>query len=349
MRLRLFALSATIVLALGACGETLFEPTAATVDGHKITIEQVDAAGDTFAATPRFKELAKDGSGDEIRRQFEQSYLSQQISHIVITGKAEELGVEASDDEVQQQIDSIKQNFGSDEEFEKALADQGIQLTQLPGLVRDQLLEQKLRDEVTKDVAVTPQELRDYYDEHIADFQQSRVSHILVKKKPLADRLARELQALPRKQVEDRFATLAKQHSTDPGSAVKGGDLGLGPSSKYVEPFAKAVDALDVGVVSDPVQTQFGYHVILVTKKMTQSFAQARASIEAQLVGPEADKVWADWLKDAYEEADIRVNSRYGELDIETRRVIDTPDEDVPGVEGSETPSPGESAASPGS
>ena len=351
MRLRSLAVLGACALVFAGCG-TLFEPTAATVNGHKITIERVDAAGEKFVATPRFKELAQEGQGDEIRRQFEQSFLTQLISHDIITAEAEEAGIEASDEEVTEQIEVIKQNFENEEAFQKALADQALDEAQLPSLVRDQILEQKLHEQVVEDIEVTPEEISDYYDENITDYQQTRAAHILVKPKDeaLAGRLASQLQDTPVGERKALFAQLAKQHSIDPTSAKKGGDLGLAPSSKYVPSFAAAIDALELNEISDPVETQFGFHIILVTKRVTAPLSEASETIRTQLEGPKADKAWSDWLREAYEDADVKVNPRYGVLDIPSRRVVDADPQDVPGSDVEETPSapaPGQPEESP--
>ncbi|MRR12279.1 foldase, partial [bacterium] len=58
------------------------------------------------------------------------------------------------------------------------------------------------------------------------------------------------------------FAELATANSTDPGSASQGGSLGWSPTSAYVTQFAEAADSLEVGEVSDPVQSDFGWHII---------------------------------------------------------------------------------------
>ncbi|TVR32833.1 MAG: DUF434 domain-containing protein [Spirochaetaceae bacterium] len=87
-----------------------------------------------------------------------------------------------------------------------------------------------------------------------------RASHILVKSKDLARRLRQEIKQ------GARFEEVARQHSTCP-SKSKGGDLGWFGEGKMVKPFEDAVRKSGVGSVSDPVQTQFGYHIIKVTGK----------------------------------------------------------------------------------
>jgi foldase protein PrsA len=340
-RAKLWAAALVGALALAGCG-TLFEPTAAVVNDHKITVKEVDAVGERFTESSRYKELAKDGGQEEARRQIEQTYLASLISRNILEGLAKAEGIEVTEAEVTDQIATIKKSFASQEEFDKALGDEGVTMTELPDLVRGQILEAKLRQKVAEDAAATPAEVRAYYDSHIDDFRQIRASHILVKKRALADQLSKRLQNTPVSSRAQLFAKLAKKNSIDTGSGPKGGDLGLAPSSKYVPSFAAALEALDVNEVSDPVQSQFGYHVILVTEKVTQSFAEAKASIEKQLATEQGDKAWTDYITKAYEDADIRVNPRYGVLDTSTRRITDTPPEDVPGsdVQPSATPSP---------
>lgn len=85
-----------------------------------------------------------------------------------------------------------------------------------------------------------------------------RASHILVKDKTLAIRIAKEAKG------GANFAQLAKRYSTCP-SKSKGGDLGWFKQGQMVPPFENAVKKMSTGRVSDPVRTQFGYHIIKKT------------------------------------------------------------------------------------
>lgn len=85
-----------------------------------------------------------------------------------------------------------------------------------------------------------------------------RASHILEKEKSLADQIAKKAKS------GVNFSTLAKTYSTCP-SKSKGGDLGWFKSGQMVAPFERAVMKMPNGRISDPVRTQFGYHIIKKT------------------------------------------------------------------------------------
>ena len=88
--------------------------------------------------------------------------------------------------------------------------------------------------------------------------------HILVKTKAEAEKVRALLEA---DNTDANWKKVAKQYSTDPGSKNNGGSLGNFPKGRMVKPFENAAFALKVGEISQPVKTQFGYHVIEVTKK----------------------------------------------------------------------------------
>lgn len=85
------------------------------------------------------------------------------------------------------------------------------------------------------------------------------VSHILVETEDEANQLLAELEG------GADFGELAAANSTDPSAATNGGDLGCAPSANYVPPFAEAVDNAEEGVYVGPVQTDFGFHILIVT------------------------------------------------------------------------------------
>jgi len=85
--------------------------------------------------------------------------------------------------------------------------------------------------------------------------KEYKVSHILVKTEDEAKVIAEQLK-------NSKFEDVAMDKSQDPGSSVKGGDLGWAVPSNFVKPFADAMVGLNKGQISAPVHTQFGWHII---------------------------------------------------------------------------------------
>ncbi|MEZ5565342.1 MAG: peptidylprolyl isomerase [Gammaproteobacteria bacterium] len=110
---------------------------------------------------------------------------------------------------------------------------------------------------------ISDAEIQTEYDEQVANVpKEYKARHILVDDKALAEAIIKKLQAS--KNVDTDFAAQAKEFSKD-GSAAQGGDLGWFNPQSMVKPFADAVVAMDKGKFSEvPVETQFGYHVILL-------------------------------------------------------------------------------------
>ena len=137
--------------------------------------------------------------------------------------------------------------------------------------------------------AVTEDEAKKIFDAKIGEVkpeQEVHARHILVATKAEAKEVAERL-----KNGED-FATVAKEKSKDTGA--EGGDLGFFTRGQMLKPFEDAAFALEVGQISEPVQTQFGWHIIKVEEKRDQplpTFDQVKSAIIAQLVQAKAQEV----------------------------------------------------------
>jgi len=154
------------------------------------------------------------------------------------------------------------------------------------------------QDAVLAQIKVTPEEIAAYYKapENQARFvvpEQRRASHILIaaaKDASPADRekakaKAQDILAKVRANPAD-FAALAKKFSEDPGSAERGGDLDYAPAANYVKPFSDALFALKPNEISDLVETEFGYHIIMLTGDRpgsVRTIDEARPEIEAEI------------------------------------------------------------------
>ena len=154
--------------------------------------------------------------------------------------------------------------------------------------------------------------VKDFYEKNRAAFQVNCVRHILVGDRALAASIKQRIAA-----GED-FAAIARAESRDNqgpdgGSAAKGGDLGCTPSGSFVAPFEAAANSLPPGQVSDPVQTQFGFHLIQVVERRARSLEEATPDIRRQLQ-PETSDPLRTFIDESFAKADIKVNPRYGEF-----------------------------------
>lgn len=332
MSRRIVLACAGLLLALPGCAD-LLDPAAAVVDGKKITVEEVTAGVERFTRTQEFERLSAQGDAKAIKRQFEQGYLSQLIRRAVMQPRADELGIEVTEDELKSRIDEIKNDFPSEAAFAEALKEQGLDEEQLELLVEDSLLEEELRAAVTAEAVPAEPEVREYYESHRDDYVQNHAQHILVDNRNLAGVVRDQLLAVPAKQQAKEFDRLARRFSTDDSNAKDGGDLGFSNPGDFVPPFEAALDELDEGEISEPVKTDFGWHVIRLIERRVQSFEDVRAQIESELAGETEERVWQDWVAAAYEDAEVKVNPRYGELDEASGQVVDASAADIPGGE----------------
>ncbi len=176
---------------------------------------------------------------------------------------------------------------------------------QNPESVRLQYAEMRL-DDITREVAADTQGLQAYYEANKSRYteeEKRHASHILVKISDALPEAAalQKAQAL-RAELEagKDFATLARQESADPGSKAAGGDLGWASRGAYVQPFADALYALKVGEISQPVRTQFGYHLIRldeVRPGQAKTLESARAEIETDYRRQRASELYGDRLE----------------------------------------------------
>lgn len=170
-------------------------------------------------------------------------------------------------------------------------------------------------------IELPEQDLKTYYEQNLqrlAGQEQRRASHILInaaKDLPAADKQkarakAESLLATVR-QSPKTFAEVARKNSDDTGSAARGGDLDFFARGAMVKPFEDAAFALQKGDISDIVESDFGYHIILLTDvKLPQapSFESMRPQLEADLRKQQAQRQFAElaetFSNSVYEQSD---------------------------------------------
>jgi peptidyl-prolyl cis-trans isomerase C len=252
------------------------------------------------AGTPEFKNLQNQGLEYLVRReQFAQ--------------KAEDLDVEVTDKQVDERLEQLKKQFygGSDKKFKSSLKKLLLTEEQVKNDVRAQLLEEQLYKKVTEEVKVTDKEIDEFYKKNKAQYQQAatrEVRHILVKTKPKADALHAQLKG------GADFAKLAKKNSEDPGSKSQGGKLTVS-KGQTVPPFDKAAFSLDKNELSQPIKTQYGWHIIEplseVKKATTTPLPQVKEAIKQQLLSEKKTKEMRTWIEGLKDEFDVAYQVGY--------------------------------------
>lgn len=208
------------------------------------------------------------------------------------------MGIKVTEDEVNSQLASLKEQFfnGDEEKYQEELEKQGLTEEQLREQIESKLLSDKIYAAVTKKATVTDAEVKAYYDQNKAQYEQPesrQVRHILVKKEALANEIHTKLEN------GGDFAKLAKQYSEDTASKAEGGKFEAF-KGKTVAPFDKFVFAADTGELSQPIKTEFGWHVIEVLSDVEPASAQpldeVSETIKSTLLQEEQNKALQDWV-----------------------------------------------------
>ena len=259
----------------------------ATVNGKKITVKQFES---TLAL---YKESLESMYGNTIwetevekgvkyKDKFKDIMLQQMIDIEAVTEQARKENLAPSKEEVDKAFNELKKNIDEDKEYKKKLESIGIDDTYLRAQQEQDLIIQKYKENFDKNVKISDEEMKKYYNEHKKEYYKDEVkaSHILIStvdknNKPLSEVKKKEAkkkaeEVLKKVKSGQEFSELAKEYSDDKGSAVQGGDLGYFTKGQMVPEFEKAAFNLKVGEVSDIVETQFGYHIIKVYDKVDE-------------------------------------------------------------------------------
>ena len=178
-----------------------------------------------------------------------------------------------------------------------------VDLSTLIDQQRSRMVVGRLRDTVIQvDTSITDEELREIFEE-TRPADQVRARHVLLgfpeNATPAQQDSVRNLagQIRDRARAGENFATLAGEYSQDPGSGANGGDLGFFPRGTMVPPFDSVAFALEIGQVSDVVETDFGLHVIRVEERNSPAYDELgydfRQQVHSELI-TEAETLFLD-------------------------------------------------------
>jgi len=246
----------------------------ARVNGENVT------KGDFDKLIKQMEMSAGQSVPTERRDEVYRTALDQLVTYTLLSQEIKARGIKGDEKEVDQQMQQIRGQFKTEEEFTKALAGREMTPERLRSdITKEASIKTMLDAEVATVAPVTDADVREFYEKNPDKFKQPesvRASHILIPvpqggddaTKKVAKGKAQSL--LKQVQSGGDFAKLARENSSD-GSAQQGGDLGFFTHGQMVAPFDQAAFALKPGEVSGVVETQFGFHIIKVTEKKDPS------------------------------------------------------------------------------
>ena len=291
-----------------------------------ITVNGVDIPRSEFERRfSRSREEAGVDVSDEVElRQLREEVIDTIIRQELLYQNSVAEGVDIDAATVDAELESIRSQFETEEEYLGALTEAGTDEEQLRSDIgRSLAIQELLRQEVFPSVSVDETEQRSFYDENSDLFQQgARVAarHILISTQELGSDEERQA-ALQRAEGLRRqliagadFDQLAREHSEGP-SSVRGGVLGEFGRGQMVGPFEEAAFALDVDEISAVVETIFGYHIIQVTERFEASvspFEEIQADVHRYLLRQKLDSAVEDYTQEIQDSADVVIHLERG-------------------------------------
>lgn len=227
---------------------------------------------------------------------FQQDMMKQLVTFKVLSARADDKAKAEADTKAKAQLDQIKAFLGAQEGgMDKQLKDANVTIKDVEDFVNRSML-----TIAAMESKVTDAQVKEAYDKNLAAdknaYDVATVSHILIgTSDPATGKESRSKEdALKRaKEVQDKlknggdFVALAKEYSDDPGSKDKGGKYENVEISKWVPEFKNAAATLPLNQISDPVETQFGYHIIKVESRKTKTFDEVKDDLRSQLAEPQ--------------------------------------------------------------
>jgi peptidyl-prolyl cis-trans isomerase SurA len=312
---------AALLLSGAVAKAELVDRVAAVVNRDVIALSEVEKR-----AAPELARMAQaerdPAKRSELRTRIIKGSLDALIGEKLMEEQIQELGLGVTDAELEAAMADVRRQNNATEEgqFERLLASEGFTLAAYKDFLRKQMGRMKLvQMRVTPKVKVSEEDLKAAYTQYSkleTGDSEVHARHILVQVDPSAPaekvdaarKKAEALAAEARKPGVD-FAALAKAKSEGP-SAADGGDLGYFKRGVMVPAFERVAFSLNEGEVSEPVRTQFGWHILKVEEKRAVDvapFEQVKGELEAKLKMQKTEKYVEQYVQELRQKASVEV------------------------------------------
>lgn len=262
------------------------------------------ASDDEVVAKVNNEVVTKGELYDYLVKENGQTALNSLIANKIIDIEAKSKNVEVTEEDVQKQIDKIAEQYGGRETFEQFLEMYGTSLDDIEENIK---INAKIEKLLGPDVEIEEDEMKAYFEENKESFdekEQVKASHILVDSEDKAKEVKEKLQA------GEEFADLAKEYSTDTSNNERGGDLGYFTRGAMVKEFEDAAFSMEIGQISDPVKTDYGYHIIKVEDKKPAkeaTYEESKDEVKEILFQQKLPTVYQTWIQEKFSEYKIEI------------------------------------------
>lgn len=280
----------------------------ATVNGSVITLEEVE-------------EIRLGGSVAN-RDQFNQDMFQLIVEEAVRQAASEDFGIVADQAEIDARFNEFIAGIEAQSPVQEYLDDNGITEETIRHVAFQQVMLPEIQDRLAAEAgALSPEDLQAAYDAALPSLSTVCTRHILVATEEEANDVVDRLAS------GEEFADLAGELSLDSGSGAAGGDIGCipDPAANLVASYAAASLEAEIGEVTGPVLSEFGYHVLIVDSREVPTFDEVSADLEANLLGQQAGLLFDEWVFAVLTDADIVVAERYGTWQTEPTFGVTSP------------------------
>ncbi|WP_277587114.1 peptidylprolyl isomerase [Psychrobacillus antarcticus] len=281
--IKIFALPIALTVILAGCSaeDKTIKETVATVNGVEISQEELT---------------------ETLMTQYGTDALDTLITNKIFEMEAKSEGITITEKDIQAELTELIESYGGQEEYEGVLEANNVEEEALIKDISTHQLQTKVMEKV---VDISDEELTTYFEENKTTFAQTEqveASHILVADEATAKEVKTKLND------GGDFAELAKEYSTDTSSSTDGGSLGYFGTGEMVEEFENVAFKMNIDEVSEPVESEYGFHIIKVTGKKDAKeavFEDVKEEVYNNLLEIRINEEYSSWLTEKFTEYEI--------------------------------------------